>query len=454
MASPLAALQAFLHNHPDIKCTTPSAAEYPSISEIWNVGHAGTPLAIVHPQSADDVCRVIRYARTAGLRSTIRTGGHNLVGSTMVEGALVIDLRALAGVAIAADRQSVTIGGGILQGELAKKLWEEGLATPTGTVPSVGYVGWAMYGGYGPFSGNWGLGVDQILHATLVNAEGEIVKADARLLRGIRGAGGMLGVIVDLTVKVYPLKQFLAGSILFESQDIKKTFTEFNAAYRQILNDGLPPALTIQQAALNAPTGRVFGVIFAWSSDDVEEGQRWREKIAGLGNPIMNTVAVVDIPTWLAGNQALVASSGYGFSHSGNLYRITPEVTETIGRNLAQMPFDPATMFVIHPLRGPSAAPREDSVFASREPHFMLEILGFAVTKENRQAAEQWAAQTAREIHDTDPGNLLPTAYISLYHFAEPVPLAKFFGTHVKEILALKEEYDPHNVYNLPRLQS
>jgi FAD/FMN-containing dehydrogenase len=123
----------------------------------------------------------------------------------LVDKALLIDLRAFTSVTVAPDRKSATVGGGILQQELGNELWKDGLATPTGAVPAVGYVGWAIYGGYGPFSAHWGLGVDQIIGATVVNAEGELVSADEDLLHGIRGAGGAFGVIVDLTIKVYPL---------------------------------------------------------------------------------------------------------------------------------------------------------------------------------------------------------------------------------------------------------
>jgi len=106
------------------------------------------------------------------------------------------------------DKQCSTakVGGGVLLAGLAKALAKEGLATAIGTNTSVGYVGWATYGGYGPFSANYGLGVDQIVGAKLVDANGKIVEADERLLKGIRGAGGVFGVIVELTIKVYPLK--------------------------------------------------------------------------------------------------------------------------------------------------------------------------------------------------------------------------------------------------------
>lgn len=68
----------------------------------------------------------------------------------------------------------------------------------------MGYVGWSTLGGYGPFSACHGLGVDQIIGAKVVNAKGEVVDADDEMLMAIRGAGGTLGIIVELTIKVYP----------------------------------------------------------------------------------------------------------------------------------------------------------------------------------------------------------------------------------------------------------
>lgn len=91
-------------------------------------------------------------------------------------------------------------------GNLAEALAKEGLATLTRSVPSIGYVGWATYGGYDAFSANFGLGADQIVAAKIVDAKCAIVKVDKRLVGGIRGGGGIFGVIVELTIKAYPMK--------------------------------------------------------------------------------------------------------------------------------------------------------------------------------------------------------------------------------------------------------
>lgn len=204
--STLAALESFLQQHPHIKYATPSLPDYASLRSIWSLDCRDNPLAIARPQSAADVALLVKYVKSQGIRFVVRSGGHNLFGQSTVEGALTIDMRDIASVTVDSDRTSARVGGGILQGDLAAQLWQEGLATPTGTIASVGYVGWATYGGYGPFSAHWGLGADQILGAKIVNANGEIVEADRKLLKGIRGAGGLFGIIVELQIKVYPLK--------------------------------------------------------------------------------------------------------------------------------------------------------------------------------------------------------------------------------------------------------
>ncbi|PWY92832.1 FAD-binding domain-containing protein [Aspergillus heteromorphus CBS 117.55] len=448
----VAALEAFLQDHPTIKFTAPTSPDYPAAREVWNGGRLDNPLAVVQPQTPTGVSTIVKYAKAHKIPFTIRAGGHNLEGRSIVEGALLIDLRALTDVTVSSDRQSATVQGGILQKELATKLWEEGLATPMGTIPGVGYVGWATYGGYGPFSAHWGLGVDQIISATVVSPDGDIVTADETLLKGIRGGGGLFGVILDLTIKVYPLKSLLTGAIVFNSQDIIKTVTDFNAAYEELLDTGIPPELYIQQISFNTPHGRVYAVLFVWSSDDTEEGLRWSEKIASLGPVIMNNVAPTGIPGWLTANGAFVPSKMFGISRTQNIRRITPEVAKVLGQTLDRMPSDPGTMFSIQQLRGVSAEAKSNSVFATREPHLVLEILGFTTEDEAKEESEQWAKRAAEEFQQTDPNNTLPTVYISLLNtmgVESADVLRKAYGPHVPELLALKERIDPENVYSL-----
>ncbi|GIJ92289.1 hypothetical protein Asppvi_011267 [Aspergillus pseudoviridinutans] len=452
----LTALESFLQARPAIKYIPPSSHEYPSARKIWNSSRRDNPLAIVQPQSPSDVASLIRFARSQSLPFTLRSGGHNLEGRSIVDGALLIDLRALNAVTVAPDRKSAIVQGGVLQGELASRLWAEGLATPTGTIPSVGYVGWAIYGGYGPFSSHWGLGADQILGATVINPDGEIIAADEALLQGIRGAGGLFGVIIDLTIKVYPLTTLLAGAIIYDSADIAKTFIDFNAAYRSLLDsDPLPPELSVQQIAFNSPSaGRLLTATFVWSSHDIATGHAWAAKIAALAPALANTVAETTIPSLLASIDAVVPSSAYGAPSTHSIRSITPAVAETIGQHLATMPSDPGTMLSIHQLRGSSASTQDHAnVFAAREPHYMFEILGYAVEETLSAQAIEWAVQMARGIERADPGNVLPTAYMSLCSTAAAASsdevLRRVYGDKAGVVRDLKRGFDPGNVFSL-----
>lgn len=168
----------------------------------------------------------------------------------------------------------------------------------------------------------------------------------------------------------------LAGALILASHDLATTFKDFNAVYQDISVQGLPSELVLQQIVMNSPMGRAMAVSFMWSSDDIEQGRAWLAKTEALAPVAMNTVAVSTIPDVLRANLALVPESIHGASCTHNLKRVTSEVAVVIGESFAGMNDNAGCMFTIHELRGVSAAVNKDSVFGTREPHFMLEILG------------------------------------------------------------------------------
>ena len=199
------ALKTFLQGHPGIKYVTPDASDFSFMRTTYNCSYTAVPLAIARPQTADDVATLVSYSTKHGIQFTVRSGGNSIFGWSCVQDALMIDLRDIDYVYVDEKKSSATVGGGILQTKLARELSKEGLVTATGSVSFVGLVGWSTYGGYGPLTSKYGLGLDNILGAKVVNAKGEVVVADKELLKGIRGAGGAFGIIVELTVKAYPL---------------------------------------------------------------------------------------------------------------------------------------------------------------------------------------------------------------------------------------------------------
>ncbi|PSR73273.1 hypothetical protein BD289DRAFT_336236, partial [Coniella lustricola] len=111
-----------------LKLYTPDVSEYEALRKTYIITDA-RPAAIARPQTAQDVQALVRTCVDKGLEFNVRTGGHNCVGRSLVDGAVLIDMRDIAQVQVSDDRSTAKIGGGILAGGLLKALAESGLVT-------------------------------------------------------------------------------------------------------------------------------------------------------------------------------------------------------------------------------------------------------------------------------------------------------------------------------------
>jgi FAD/FMN-containing dehydrogenase len=191
----------------DVPYYTPSHVDYPELQSSW-ASHPAQPLVIVRPKTAQDVAQIVSACVANDIEFVVRSAGHDFYGRSFAEGIVQIDVRLLNGVVLAQDKKSAWIEGGANLIDVLRALGEKNLITPVGTIGTVGYTGWATVGGYGPYVNQYGLGADQIIGARIVNAEGKLVEASERMLKGMRGGGvSNWGVAVELQVKVYPLSE-------------------------------------------------------------------------------------------------------------------------------------------------------------------------------------------------------------------------------------------------------
>jgi FAD/FMN-containing dehydrogenase len=200
-------LTNFLAQHPHIHHAAPSSPEYDILRPGYVLDNAKVPAMIIRPRSGDDVAALVAVLKANELPFSVRVGGHDMFGRSQVHDAITIDLREIAYVHVNPEAHTARLGGGVLVMEVLKELKKHGMIVPHPVIPGVGFVGWATHGGYGLLSAQYGFGVDQILQARLVDSQAIIRDADADMLTAIRGGGGCLGIIVELTIKVYPLCQ-------------------------------------------------------------------------------------------------------------------------------------------------------------------------------------------------------------------------------------------------------
>lgn len=115
--------------HTKAKLYQPDASNYKQVEQCF-IDKPVKTLGVVKPQDADEVALVLQFCLENHVEFSVRSGGHDCAARTLVEGALVIDMRDINYVAVSDDKKSANVGGGILIGQLAKALGEDGLATP------------------------------------------------------------------------------------------------------------------------------------------------------------------------------------------------------------------------------------------------------------------------------------------------------------------------------------
>jgi FAD/FMN-containing dehydrogenase len=196
-------LRATMHE----RIVLPDAGSYQRARQVWNGAVDHHPAAIVYCETVAEVQAAVRAARAHQLPLSVRGGGHDWAGRSVLPGGLVIDLSRMRQIEVDAQSQVARVAGGATMGDLARAAAPYGLAAATGTVNPVGVAGFTLAGGYGPLLGKCGLGLDNLLGAEVVLADGRLVATDANqqpdLFWALRGGGGNFGVVTSLRVRLH-----------------------------------------------------------------------------------------------------------------------------------------------------------------------------------------------------------------------------------------------------------
>ena len=185
----------------------------------WNLAVDQQPAAVALPESARDVGAIVRWARERGLRVAPQGTGHNAHPLGSLAHTVLLKTERMRGVAIDARAQRARVEAGVLWAEVTEAAAEHGLAALAGSSPDVGVVGYTLGGGVSWLSRRYGLAANSVTAIELVNAEGELVRADADqnadLFWALRGGGGSFGVVTALEFALYPITDVHAGVLFF-----------------------------------------------------------------------------------------------------------------------------------------------------------------------------------------------------------------------------------------------
>src|SRR6516225_1105718 len=143
---------------------------YDAARQVWNAMIDRRPGVIARCADASDVQTVVDFARDMNALLSVRGGGHNIAGSAVNDGGVVIDLSLMKSVQVDPVARTARVAPGITLGELDRETQAFGLITPTGINSTTGIAGLTLGGGFGWISRKFGLTIDNLVSADVVTA--------------------------------------------------------------------------------------------------------------------------------------------------------------------------------------------------------------------------------------------------------------------------------------------
>ena len=423
----------------------PGDAGYDDARIVWNGMIDRRPALIARCAGVADVIQAVNFARDNHLLVSVRGGGHNITGNAVNDGGMVIDLSQMKGVRIDMAKRTARGEAGLTWGEYFHEIQAFGLASTGGVVSTTGISGLSLGGGLGWLMGKHGLTCDCLLSADMVTADGRFVTASATensdLFWGLRGGGGNFGVVTSFEFQLYPVGPTVLGGMVIYPMAQAKEVLRFYREYAR----SCPDELTAWAALMTSPEGDPVVAILVNYMGDIAEGERLAEPVRKFGSPVADTIGPM---TYCELNSMLDEAFPYGtvqrYWKSSFLKDLGDEVIDILVDGASNM-LSPMSMVGFFHVHGTAArVGAEETAFGLREDQWDYDIIS------------QWTDPTETDMHikwTRDFFNRMePFAsgvYVNHLGAEEADRIPEAYGTNYERLLALKNKYDPTNVFRL-----
>ena len=209
------------------------------------------PKAVVWPETVEEVVHIIRLANKYGFKIVPYGGGSGVTGAALGEGSVVVDLRRMNRIlSLNEDDLTVTVEAGIYLKELEEYLNKKGytLRHIPQSYPEAVIGGLISTFSIGQYSTKYGGIEDMVLNLEVVTPYGEATwlrkntvprsAAGPDLKMFFIGGEGQFGIITKAVLKIRPLPTYI-----WRNSFIFKDFIEANYAVREMIKDGVAPAV-------------------------------------------------------------------------------------------------------------------------------------------------------------------------------------------------------------------
>ncbi len=433
---------------------TESDAPYDEARTIWNAMIDRRPGLIVRCAGAADVVSAVRFARDNRLLVAVRGGGHNIAGSAVCDGGLMIDLSQMKSVRVDAAAQRAWVEPGATLADLDKETQAFGLAVPTGINSTTGIAGLTVGGGFGWITRKFGLTIDNLLSADVVTADGELVRASLTespdLFWALRGGGGNFGVVTAFEFRLHKVgPEVLAGLVVHPFSDAETVLKQ----YREALGSA-PDELTCWAVMRQAPPlpflpaewhGKEIVVLAMCYCGDIQAGEAATARLRAIRKPIADVVGPAPFTAWQQAFDPLLTPGARNYWKSHDFTDLSDETIQILLGAVRNLPGPECEIFVGHVGGASGRVAVDATAFPQRSSHFVMNVHARWREAASDQACIDWA----RGLYKATKPYAAGTAYINFMPEDETDRIEAAYGTNYQRLTEVKRRYDPLNLFRM-----
>ncbi len=424
--------------------------EYDARRTVWNASVDRRPPVIVACQSTADVQRAVTEAARRGLPLSVRGGGHNIAGTAVRDGTVMIDLSDMNAVRVDADTGIVRVAGGATFGQIDAATQGHGLAVPGGVVSSTGVGGLTLGGGIGWLARRHGLTIDNLIAAAVVTADGQVMEASDRLnpnlFWALRGGGGNFGIATEFTFQAHPIGSEVSfGPTFFDLESAEAVLNAYATH-----SDTLTREACVWANLMTAPPspalpeewhGQKVLTMMQFHAGPLDQARADLTPLYGGAAPLGSALAsrpYVEAQSFLDEAYAFGARN-YWRSHNHDT--LTPALIAELLDLAPDLP-TPGSELLICQLGG---AVQDVAPDATAFPHRAVPFLSTPGVRWHDPLDDTRVVGWLKEASDRIAAHAVPGAYVNF--IAEEDGAAAAYQTHMDRLMEIKRRYDPRNLF-------
>ncbi len=416
---------------------------YDSARRVWNGMIDKYPALLCRCVHRADVIRAVDFAHSQHLPVAVRGGGHSVIGTSVCDGGIVIDLSQMKGMRVDPVKCTARAEAGLTLGEFVRQSQPFGLVTTTGTVAGTGLSGLTLGGGLGWFMGKYGLTIDNLLSVDIVTADGRVLTASATshadLFWGVRGGGGNFGIVTAFEFQMHAVGQVLAGKVVYpmsRAREVLRFYREYTST--------APDELTAYASLMTTPAGLPAIAINLCYCGPLDEGERAVSPVRRFGVPIVDLIRPKPYLNVVTSADAGAPDGRNYYEKASTLKHLSDEAIYTIADCGAACTSPFSQILIQHVHGAASRVSPTQTAFALRDESYVMSIVA---------AWEDDQADLHRAWARTFWAAMQPFAsrgvYVNFLDDEREGQVQAAYGVNYERLVALKNTYDPTNFFSL-----